>query len=149
MSTEELGGPYVRSAMLCQLVMHEDNGMESLIRCLDRTFFTIQPNTEPDLTWHYVLHLAFVPGFFEGNLRLQVDLLYPSGGSHSMFTQTMLFESKDKPVRVAINMSVKVKEQGLHWYTVKLGDAEVTRVPWRVIFQYPPNQAKTQTNPPG
>jgi hypothetical protein len=132
------GGPYLTVATFCEQVLEEKDGVQSLIRVVDRYFLQVPAGPlPPDVKAGIVTHLAVVvkSGDFRGPAELAVSLSTPTGG-HAVkpVTAPLVFNGDEHGVSVVLRMAVSVEGEGLYWANVRLDGRLLTRVPLRIVF---------------
>ena len=145
-------GPYLTSALLCELVLQESNGVNSIIRVIDRLTVSatgLEPPPEMPTSQHkYTLYVAFKSGSARGVKELKLRLQKPSGDSPPATTYPLNFEGEDdRGVNLVIQMAIDIDEVGLWWFDVSLDGVSVTKIPLRVIYLRQPTpgpQAEAQ-----
>lgn len=133
------GGPYLAMAVICEKVLQEQDGVQSLIRIVDRFFHrpTVQPGQPmPPAILNFALVITFKAGEARGRQDLKVILEEPSGLTGQMqVTHPVLFEGLDRGVTLAMNLTSQFDKEGLYWFRILLDDREVTRVPLRLVYE--------------
>lgn len=132
-------GPYLQTAIICEKVLVEQDGVKSAIRMYDRhtrVVTGLNPPLEMEpYDMELVLLLRFKSGSARGSYPLEIRLQKPSGESSSPGTQTILFEGEDdRGTDVVANMTLRIEFTGLYWFDVYLMDVRVTRIPMRIIY---------------
>ena len=132
-------GPYLATAVLCEKVLQEKDGVAILIRIVDRVSVTgagtEAPEDMPPVTLSFTLALGFKAGIARGKYAVSVRGETPSGEVLPEVTMSVLFEGEERGVNVFMNLNFQAKEEGLFWFDVLLEGALVTRVPLRVLYQ--------------
>lgn len=136
----ELGGPYLSTAVLCEKVLAEKDGVVSLIRIIDRLIVTASgpepPEKMPPMSFTTTAFLSFKSGFAKGSNTVKLLLRDPS--SNQVGPETLLpvfLEGDERGTNTTLNVTLQLKEEGLYWFDVLLGDRLVTRIPLRVVYQ--------------
>jgi len=131
-------GPYLQAAVFTERVLHERDGVLSLVRIVDRlgrfgggTFVLLLPE---GATAKVTLVVMLKSGDARGRHRLTIRPELPSGLRSEPRGFDVLFEGEDRGVNVIVDLDVALME-GLHWFIVTLGDVELTRVPLRIAYQ--------------
>lgn len=128
------GGPHLSAAVLCQHVLEEKDGVNSLIRMIDRlTITTGAVQAMPEFQATLLLYLSFKSGSAKGNYEAGVVFVNPEGEEEQRMTIPFFCEGEERGnnIRVALNLSIK--RPGLYWFNIFLADQMITRVPLRVI----------------
>jgi hypothetical protein len=129
------GGPYLSAALLCEKVLHEVDGVNSLVRVVDR--WTISGPTEdmPQTAIQTTLVLTFKSGIHRGPARLTITPVTPRNATLATIDIPVLFEGdEDRGVNVVIPMAFPVQEAGVYWLGVRLDGQIVSHIPLRVIY---------------
>jgi hypothetical protein len=129
------GGPYLSAALLCEKVLHEVDGVNSLVRVVDR--WTISGPTEdmPQTAIQTTLVLMFKSGIHRGPARLTITPVTPRNATLATIDIPVLFEGdEDRGVNVVIPMAFPVQEAGVYWLGVRLDGQIVSHIPLRVIY---------------
>jgi hypothetical protein len=140
---EELGGPFVAMAVICDRVLQESGGVLSLIRVVDRFFVSGPPKEMPPISGTLVI--ALKSGFQRGKMYIKVRPRTPSGKALPEQEFPVLFEGDDRGIGIVAPFALVVDEEGLYWFDVFAEENLVTRIPMRVVYQ---RLAQTQTAPP-
>lgn len=135
-------GPWIGSASICERVIEEKDGVVSLIRMIDRVVQNAvgpeAPQEMPPFQLSGVsLVLLLIPGGAKGRHSVRVQTETPSGQLlPAVMDLPVLFEGEDRGVRLILNLSIAMEQEGLYWFDVFLDDESqlLTRVPLRVIY---------------
>jgi hypothetical protein len=139
MSTDN-GGPYLTAALICEKVLREHDEVISIIRVIDRVTVTIggtiSSETPPPVTINCNALIALRSGSATGNRTLKWTLETPSGTKTPELSIPILLEGEDRGVNLVLNLSIRVEQEGLHWFTLLLEDQLLTRIPLRIFYQW-------------
>jgi len=131
-------GPYLKTAVFCEHVLREVDGVPSLVRIVDRIVHTRTgpdaPTEMPPIPYNLTAFLSLTSGEARGSHEVRIELEEPSGIRKPLTTGTVLFEGEDKGVNLVLNMAATFDHQGLYWFNVYLGDILLTKMPLRVIY---------------
>ena len=136
--TEDLGGPYVALACLCERVLVERDGVHSLIRIVDRLTFSGGKGAAeqmPPVTINSHLILNLKAGSARGNHQMRMLLISPDGAEIQQMHFNMLFEGDDRGAQAVIKLQIQVQEEGLYWFEIYFEGGLLTRIPLRLIWQ--------------
>ena len=138
-NTHFQNGPFLQCAVLCERVLHEQDGVKSAIRMIDRITHTVGvPNAMQEMEpFNYDVHLLvrFKSGSARGSMPLQLRIEKPNGESTPAPPLNLYFEADaDRGVDVIAPIQIKVEMTGLYWIDVILNRIRVTRVPLRFIY---------------
>ena len=138
-------GPFLSTALICEKVLMEQDGVKSAIRIIDRV--TRQPSgkegpTEMEpFTYQCMLFLRFKSGRCRGTRTIKIELVKPSGESKPLIKQSVLFEGEDdRGIDSVGQLVVEFDQTGVYWFNVLLEDIRVTKIPFRVIYSPQPLQ---------
>ena len=135
----ETGGPWLATAILCEKVLEDKDGVLSVIRIVDRFFFTVAgpsaPQKMPPSPIQLTALLSFKSGFAKGSFTVKLVPTTPSHVRMPEHSVPILLEGDDRGANVIINLGMMIKEDGLYWFDVLLDDRLVTRMPLRVVYQ--------------
>jgi hypothetical protein len=144
MPNEDIGGPFVQIACICQTVLQEANGAPSLIRIQDRIGVAGPADAMQPQPFH---HLALVVVLKSGTLRemhkLTIQPISPTGQKLQKVESQVLFEGDDRGVILAMPVPLVATEPGLYWFDVLVEESVATRIPLRVIYQKIPTPPRT------
>lgn len=131
-------GPYLKTAVFCEHVLQEVDGVSSLIRIVDRITHmrtgADAPIEMPPIPYNMRAFISLTSGEARGSHEVKIELEEPSGLRKPLTTSTMLFEGEDKGVNLVLNMALTFQYQGLYWFHVYMDDRLLTKMPLRVIY---------------
>lgn len=137
---EELGGPYLSAAVLCEKVLQEKDGVTSVIRIVDRLILTasgpIPPEQMPAMTVQLTAFVAFKSGLAKGSYTVKLVVKDEQGqpkGPEALLP--IFFEGDDRGANLIVNMAFRVEKDGLYWFDVLLNGRLMTRMPLRIVYQ--------------
>lgn len=135
----ELGGPYLALAVFCENVIEDKHGVLSIIRVIDRTIVTATgsgaPETMPAFPMNATMVLAFKSGFAKGSHRIKIRPVNPDGKPLPEVVVPLHLEGDDRGQSLVLPFRMVLAQEGLYWFEIFVGDALVTRMPFRVIYQ--------------
>jgi hypothetical protein len=131
---QSTGGPYVATAVFCERVLQDKDGVASLIRIIDRVTFSFpEGQAAPPLSmWAAITIKA---GFMRGKYALMIRGIAPSGRELPAMSVPVLFEGEDRGVGIYAQMNLAQLEEGLYWFDVIVEETLLTRIPLRILFQ--------------
>ena len=134
--SDSTGGPYLKAALLCEKVLVERDGVNTLVRIIDRFVTQLPPGAEvkPVPVSFYVV-LMFVSGFARQKMDVKIELESPSQRILTSITNQALFQGDDQGVNIIAKLNLDLAEEGLYWMGVYLGEQLMTRVPLRWLVQ--------------
>jgi hypothetical protein len=132
-------GPFIEAALLCEKILQEVDGAKSVIRIIDRVVRRIAGPTPPmemePFEYELFLFIRFKSGACRGPMQLEVKLIKPSGESPPPATHTLIFEGEDdRGVDVVMGMRIKFEQTGLYWFSIRLQEETITRIPLRIVY---------------
>jgi hypothetical protein len=129
-------GPHLQSALVCERVLQEQDGVMSAIRIIDRIFFLLGPDGQPVDAAHPIIFLiSFKSGSARGRYTVTVEREKPSGERSGSFQAPVLFEGEERGVNLVVNAQFEPDQDGLYWFDVLFEDQRVTRIPLRAVYQ--------------
>lgn len=135
-------GPYLAAAVLCEKVLHEQDGVISLIRVVDRVIQTAvgpeAPDDMPPMPVNLQAVIVVKSGDARGRYPIRLSVESPSGldtGQEAVLH--VLLEGEDRGVNVVANFGFIATQEGLYWIDVRFGEQDLllTRIPLRVVYQ--------------
>lgn len=139
MLERETGGPYLAMAVFCEKVLEDKDGVLSAIRVIDRFFLTTSgpaaPEKMPPTTFQFSALLSFKAGFARGSYTVRLVPTTPSNVKMPEQSMHILLEGEDRGANVRIQFNLMLKEEGLYWFDVLLGERLFTRMPLRIVYQ--------------
>lgn len=136
-------GPFLTSALLCEKVLVEKDGVKSAVRIFDRITHTppVQTTSQPMVPFTHPMSLLiqFKKGEAQGSFFVRLALLRPAGDSPPDQIITVNFEGdEDRGVDIVSHMMLEFNTAGIYWIRVFLGRDEdeefITQIPLRVIY---------------
>ena len=135
-ASENTGGPYLIAALFCDKVLKEADGVNSLIRVVDRWNAAGNATAMPVLTIKTTLFLAFKSGIYRGTTEIKIQPISPNGKEIRPIILPVNFEGDDdRGFNIAANMAFPVSEQGVYWFEISIENQVFTRTPLRVLYQ--------------
>lgn len=134
------GGPFLNTAMICERVLQEQDGVASAIRIIDRIIFLTDEEGTPIVPQHpFTLFLNFKSGSARGSFKIAVRMESPSGQQVPVIETTAFFEGEERGVNLVGQTLFEPSDgAGLYWFDVLFEGEQLTRIPLRAIFQSPP-----------
>lgn len=136
----ESTGPYLATAVLCEKVLREADGVVSLIRIVDRLVVsTSGPVPALPTQWavqsELTLFIAFKPGAALGKEQVVVQVERPDGIRSQLANLPRVFEGEDRGAQATLPLSaVPLHQEGLYWFHVRLGDRLITKASLRLTI---------------
>lgn len=146
MAETEYGGPFLQLAVLCEKVLHEQDGVLSLIRMVDRYSIPEPQKGKPPMPIQPTAVILFKAGFATGKYYIKLKIHTPSGKILPAQEFPVLFEGNDRGAGIVAIMNLTLDEEGLYWIDVNLQDsaAPVTRIPLRILHLKVPRQPEIE-----
>ena len=132
----EIFRPFLHVATFCEKVLHEADGVNSVIRMIDR--FNVQGVTEElqPIPLQFTLYISFKSGFMRGKQKISIRPKSPQKEDLPSMDIPVLFEGDDdRGPAIELPISWIVTEEGLFWWDLYINDVLVTRMPLRVAYQ--------------
>lgn len=129
-------------AAVCEKVLQERDGVLSLIRVIDRLNVLAVGQASPEQLvgrLRPTLAVCLRSGDARGRHPVAIAVERPDGTSPDPQVFEVLFEGDDRGVNLIVNMDLDAVE-GLYWFTVSVNGRELTKVPFRVIYQRMPTR---------
>ena len=145
-----VGGPFLCAAIFCEKVLEETDGVNSVVRIIDR--FTFRGNQEdmPVSTIEITAFVLLKAGEFRGPADLSLEPESPSGRKFPKLSIQVNFEGDgDRGVTVKVPIRFATKEAGLYWFNLMRDQELITRMPLRLVYQRNPvsGSVETKNNP--
>src|ERR1039458_906350 len=140
--SDDLSGPHVSAAFLCDRVLQEANGVLSFIRVIDR--FT-RPKPGPQLPPQPIQVMMVISlksgGVSTGNYKLKIRVFKPNAQSPVVEMENDAFfeGGQERGVTIMTPFLILPDEEGLFWIDVLFENNRITRMPFRVIFATAPS----------
>jgi hypothetical protein len=132
-------GPYLSTAVLCERVLEERDGVVTLVRLIDRFTIVSQgpeaPATLPPTPIGLTAVVWLRSGEARGSQTLKIRPELPSGQSLDAVQLTVHFEGEERGTRSVFTLNLVAEQEGLYWFDVLLDDTLLTRIPFRVMYQ--------------
>jgi len=131
-------GPYISVAAFCENVIEDKSGVLSLIRLVDRIIVNAQgqmpPEQMPATPFNWFLVIAMKSGKARGSVPISIQPELPSGFRMEKVTFTPHFEGENRGCNIVSRMGLELKEAGVYWFRIYVGDVLATQVPLEVIY---------------
>ena len=131
-------GPYVQTAVLCEKVLREADGVVSLIRVVDVITHTEQrpdaPVEMPVIHYPLYLMLTLKSGTAKGRHEITIIPEMPSGETLAPISVSVRMEGEGKGATITSRIDIPYKLEGLYWFTIKFDDKVLTRMPLEVRY---------------
>lgn len=132
-------GPYVATAVFAERVLEEKDGVNSLIRIVDRVQIAVKMPKEKDerpiVRHNLLLYLSLKCGQERGSYQLEFQPIKPDGERLSIMKQSVHFEGPDyRGVNIIIRATIDIDKEGTWWFEIKHRGSILTKVPLDVIY---------------
>jgi hypothetical protein len=129
-------GPYVSTAALCELVLHEKNEQISCIRFVDTLELTVPADTPdpfPLIVFQVRGLVSFKSGDFVGSKTLKIQLRNP-GGKIGRPDQIypLQFQGNEHGTNLIFQAELQTNQEGLYYFDIFLDEELATRMPLRI-----------------
>ncbi len=132
-------GPYLKAALFCDDVIEGKDGVLSLIRVIDRLTITATgpeaPGSMPPVPKRLKLVLMLVSGRARGGHSVKLQIEPPDGKLSPLWETTVLLEGEDRGANIVAELDYEFKSEGVYWFYVILEGQQLTRLPFRVLYQ--------------
>jgi hypothetical protein len=137
-------GPYLATAVLCEKVIKEEDGVFSIVRIIDRITFQLPAGLLSSgvfslgaALYQACLFVTFKTGYAKGKRALSLKAFSPDGSKlMEDLTLSIQFDGKGETGAAAnIQIGVQFRMEGLHWFHLFLDGQQITRIPLQVITQ--------------
>ena len=135
-------GPYLQTAVVCERVLNEQDGVLSLIRIVDRIVQSAvgpdPPEEMPPVSINLSMVVVLKSGEARGSHPVYIALEAPSGQEMGEQQLQVLLEGEgDRGVNLVVNLAFQAEMPGLYWFSTYFGDDRIllTRTPLRVVYQ--------------
>ena len=131
-------GPFV-TALLCERVMEERDGVKSAIRIIDQLNRGAIGTPPPAIMEMFVHNLGLLvrlkAGAARGTIQVNVQIRKPSNKVFGEMSHPVhLPGPEDAGIDLVFNLNLKIDEVGTWWFDVLLNGERWTRVPLRVVY---------------
>ena len=131
-------GPYISIAAFCENVIEDKSGVLSLIRLVDRLIVSAQgpgaPEKMPETPLNWFLVISLKSGKARGSIPVKIQPESPSGLRADPVTFTPHFEGENRGCNIISRLGLTLKEPGVYWFRIYVGDNLATQVPLEVIY---------------
>lgn len=131
-------GPFLQAAALCEKVLHETDGVMSLIRIVDTITHTEQgpnaPQEMPQIRYPLTLVISLKAGVSRGRHEVTVTPELPSGETLPAMIMAVQMEGEARGVNLVAGIDIPYRMEGLYWFDVRFDGQRLTRVPLEVRY---------------
>lgn len=142
--------PYVGAAFFCRSVLHEENGVISAIRIIDRIALAkIPPSQEGGVEVLEIYAVVILKsGSVKGPKTIKLFMTTPAGIQAYPAEMPADFQGGGHGVTATVRFGLQPTEEGLWWCDVLVDGTSVTRIPLEVVYQQPPTAKGGGATPP-
>lgn len=150
---DDVGGPFLLYAVVCEKVLVEQDGVNSLIRVVDR-FTVAKPSAQSDENGQptalpvlmITLTVAFKSGDAPGSHGIGIQYHSPSGKMGQLTESDFsCSDEEDGGANIIANVLFPTDEEGVCWIDISLDGSRVTRLPLRIVYQQENTDAAQET----
>lgn len=131
-------GPYIQIATFCERVLHEADGVISLIRKVDVITHTEHrpdaPEEMPVVRYPLTLVISLKSGSARGRHEITITPEQPSGETLAPVTMSIRMEGESKGANVISRIDVEYRLEGLYWFHVHFDGQVITRIPLELRY---------------
>jgi len=134
--------PYLIAALFCENVLHEQDGVLTAVRIIDRIFVQrLSAAQKQGAATDMVainLFVSFKGGGYSGKGKLKMAPVSPSG--KELKTQETEVEFPPQPnagINLVIRGLIAFREEGVHWFRIYFNEDLVTQTPLDVQLMTP------------
>lgn len=130
-------GPYLTIAAICERVLRETDGVNSLIRIFDRWNVQAQFARMPPTPIQLTFAVSLKAGGYKGNVQVEIRPVSPSGKPLETFKLPAgVFNGtpEDEGGNYILNLLFTAEEEGTYWFEVLFNGNALTKVPLTVTY---------------
>jgi hypothetical protein len=139
-------GPFLITAVICERVLEEKDGVKSVIRIIDQLTHTVGGPNPPEkmdpFDYELSIMLSFKPGQARGSYRAELAPVKPAPDTEPLpsLQVPMNFTGPDeRGIDIVGRYRFRIDRPGLWWFDVYLSGERierqrVTRIPFRVFY---------------
>ncbi len=129
-------GPHLQTAVFCERVLQEQDGVVSAIRLVDRIYFVTDESGQPmQREQPITLLITFKSGTARGIYTISVRREKPSGEEGPVLEAPVFFEGEERGINLIVPTAFAPDQQGLYWFDVLFEGERATRIPLRAVYQ--------------
>jgi hypothetical protein len=130
-ASNAIGGPFLISALFCERVLEEKDGVQSLMRIVDG--YNVDPDMLPRNNGEAFFHTNVVAilksGDYTGTAKVEMRMRFASGDVGPALTTDVDFKGGRQGVSLVVGLAIPATEQGQHWLDVEVNGQLLTRTP--------------------
>jgi hypothetical protein len=139
-SQSAVGGPFVSCAVVCEKVLRESDGVQSLIRVFDRLTVQLPKDSaangaKPKRVIPLTVAVAFKSGDFNGTKTLEIEVHRTAKDETKPLAKPfeIAFEGGEQGPGVIVETLCEVFGPELIWFVVLLDKKVVSKIPLRIV----------------
>lgn len=131
-------GPYIQTAVFCERVLREADGVLSLIRVVDIITHAERrpdaPEQMPEVHYPLDLLISLKSGTARGRHEITIIPEQPSGETLQPITISVNMEGENKGANIHSRIDIPYRFEGLYWFNVLFDRQTITRIPLEVRY---------------
>ena len=132
-------GPHLTAALICERMLLETDGVNSVIRIIDQVIITASgkgaPKQMPRGLSSFGIFLALKTGEVPGPCEIAIRIKNPDNEELPAFKQTVNLEPPAyRGINLRINVNVEIDRPGAWWFDVFVREKLRTRMPLQVVY---------------
>lgn len=143
---------YLNFAVICERVLHETDGVMSIIRIVDQLTVTVATppgaDVPPELLSAPPVGLTFAIGLkssgYSGPVPVKVRIESPTGLTLPEFETTQQIGEADRGLNLILPVQFPAQDEGVYWFVLDVAGNVVTRVPLLIRKQVVPQTGLSQ-----
>jgi hypothetical protein len=148
----QIEGLYLNFAVICERVLHETDGVLSIIRIVDQLVVSVAtpPETDapPELLSALPVGLTFAVGLksagYSGPVPVKVRIESPAGLTLPEFETTQQIGGTNRGLNLILPVQFPAQDEGVYWFVLEVAGKAVTRVPLLISKQAVPQTGPSQ-----
>lgn len=132
-------GPYLNVALLCERVLEEKDGVNSVVRIIDQVNITAAgPGAPPQIVpgvVKFTILLIIKTGEMPGPCEIEIIVKKPDLTEVAKMARTVNLESPAyRGMTLKIETELQVDQVGLWWFEIFIRGMRRTRIPLNVVY---------------
>ncbi len=132
-------GPYLVTAIICEKVLQEQDGVKSAIRIVDRITHSVAgpdvPEKMPTVGINFQLLIKMKSGKSPGKHHIKVTLVDPRKKELGSVTQTINMEQgESRGMDILLPINMKIEQEGVFWFEIWCDDFLMTKTPLEIRY---------------
>jgi len=136
----EFTGPWVTTAVFCEKVIEDKEGVLTLVRVIDRLIIsasgveTLVPEKLPPAQVQIIFVITIKAGTAKGRSEVVTEIEGPDGINRAISSQSVNFPAPNYGQNLVNNIALGVQHEGVYWFTVKADGRVLTRSPLEILY---------------